>query len=100
MDSRRKPSPSTTLTPAERRLRGVVAVERSWANTADRSARTAPARDALFAKFEAEIDPEGLLDPAERERRAQHAFRAHMARLSFLASKAKRAKVEARKVAK
>lgn len=88
-----------TLTPSERKLRGVIAVNESWANTADRAARTQPARDALLAKFAAEIDPTGILDPAERQRRAQHAFKAHMARLSFLASKAKRAKAEARKAA-
>lgn len=86
-----------TLTPSERRLRGQAAVEQSWANTTDRSARTQPARDALFAKFAAEVDPDGVLDPGERQRRAQHAFKSHMARLSLAASKAKRTKAAARK---
>ena len=55
------------LTPSERRLRGQIAVEQSWANTIDRSAWTAPARPAMLAKFADEVDPEHVLPDAERE---------------------------------
>jgi len=58
------------LTPANdpetRRLVAQIAANESWANTADRSARTARARAALQAKFERQVDPEGTLPPAER----------------------------------
>ncbi|MGN7247094.1 hypothetical protein ACTHQ1_05085 [Janibacter anophelis] len=37
--------------PAERRLAASIAAHESWAATEDRSARTAPARRALDAKF-------------------------------------------------
>lgn len=49
----------TELSPAERSLLGKLGAHISWANTTDRSQRTAPARAALDAKFlhEADGDP-------------------------------------------
>ncbi len=67
-----------------------IAAEISWGRTADRSARTRPAREKFLQRFEREVDPDGLLPPEERRRRADHAKRAYMLRL------AKRA-VDARK---
>jgi hypothetical protein len=58
-----------------------IAAEISWARTADRSARTRPAREAFLKRFEREVDPDGKLPPDERARRANHALRAHMLRL-------------------
>jgi hypothetical protein len=43
-----------------------------------------------LAYWRAKVDPDGVLDPDEREKRAQHAKKAHYARLSMLAAKAKR----------
>ena len=51
------------LTPAEKRLRAQGAVRQSWANTEDPRKRTAPARAALFARFERQVDPDGILGP-------------------------------------
>lgn len=50
---------------------------------------TAPARAALWARYEQQVDPLGELTPDERRRRAEHARRAHMARLSLAAAKAR-----------
>jgi hypothetical protein len=50
----------------------------SWSRTADRNARTRPAREAFLRRFEREVDPDTVLPPAERRLRAQHALRAHM----------------------
>jgi hypothetical protein len=83
-------------TAAERSLAGRLAVETSWANTADPSARTAPARKAFLDRFEHAVDPDGKLAPDERARRAEHARRAHFARLALLSHKARRAKPTAR----
>ena len=58
-----------------------IAAETSWARTADRSARTRPAREAFLRRFENEVDPDRKLPPDERARRAHHALRAHMLRL-------------------
>jgi hypothetical protein len=78
------------LTPAERRLRGQLAAEESWSRTADRSARTAPARAAFLDRFERQVDPDGSLPPTERALMAEHARRAHFLRLSLQSAKARR----------
>jgi hypothetical protein len=48
-----------------------------------------PAREAFWAKFEREVDPEGLLDPAERARRAQMARKAYFTRLALKSAQAR-----------
>jgi hypothetical protein len=69
------------LSPAERSLRGQIAAHTSWANTPDRTARTAKARKALEDKFLAEAggDPQ----------RAESLRRAYYARLAFKSAKAR-----------
>lgn len=59
-----------------------IAAEISWSRTADRSARTRPAREAFLRRFEREVDPDGTLPREERLRRAEHAKRAYMLRLA------------------
>lgn len=54
----------------------------SWSRTADRTARTAAARQAFREKFERQVDPEGILAPADRARRAEQARKAYYARLA------------------
>ena len=58
--------PGNALTPSERTQRARLAANIGWAFTQDRSARTAPARRAAFAKFEKLVDPDGVLPVAER----------------------------------
>jgi hypothetical protein len=59
-----------------------VGALRSWANTEDRKNRTQPGRDAFLARFENEIDPEGLLSEGQRRERALLLRKAHMLQLS------------------
>ena len=61
-----------------------VAAYESWAATSDRSARTAPARAGLFAKFEREARERLGPDATERQvaEAADAARKAHYARLS------------------
>lgn len=56
---------------------------------------TQPARDAFLARFEDEVDPERTLPDAERRRRAIHARKSHMARLSLKAARARSKKAGA-----
>lgn len=70
------------LTPELRTLRSRIAAHESWANTEDRTARTANARKALEDKFLAEADG----DPV----RAEHLRRAYYARLAFKSAQARR----------
>ena len=67
---------------ADRSLIARLAAHESWARTADPSARTEPARRALLDRFERQVDPDGVLSPEERARRAGHARKACFARLA------------------
>lgn len=74
--------PSSDIPASERRLQGQVGAYLSWANTADRSARTAPARAALEAKFLAEAGG----DPV----RAEALRKAHFSRLALKSAQSRR----------
>ncbi len=71
----------------ERRLRGQIASNISWANTTDRTARTAPGRRALEARFLAEADG----DP----KRAENLRRAYFQKLALKSARARRRAREA-----
>jgi hypothetical protein len=75
-------------TPAQR---GRIGAHVSWSRTADRAARTEPGRKSFLARFEREVDPDGVLPEAERLLRAGHARKAYMQKLA-LASAARRRK--------
>lgn len=70
------------MTDSFRSMQGRIGAHESWAKTDDRSARTAPGRSAFLDRFEREVDPDGILAPAERAKRAQHARSAYMTRLA------------------
>lgn len=44
----------------------------------------------MLDKFEREVDPDGVLAPAERARRAAHARKAYFARLALKSAQARR----------
>jgi hypothetical protein len=71
-------------TPTERILVARIAGEESWAQTADRPARTAPGRAAFKAKF---LEQAGG-DPV----RASHLRKAHFARLALRSAQARRSR--------
>jgi hypothetical protein len=66
---------------------GRIGAHVSWARTEDRTARTAPGTKAFLARFEREVDPDGVLSPSERSIRAEHARKAHMQRLALKSAK-------------
>jgi hypothetical protein len=68
--------------PSERKLMGQLGAHISWANTEDRSARTAPGRRAFEQKF---LDEAGG-DPV----RAEHLRKAYFARLALKSAQARR----------
>ena len=53
-----------------------------WKQCPDRTAATAPAREAFYRRFEDEVDPDRKLSEAERTRRAEFARRAFYARIA------------------
>ena len=79
------------MTPTERTLRGRIG---AYALHAQRDAKetTAKARATFLQKFEVEVDPEGVLAPDERHRRAQAARKCYFAKLGLMAAKKKRKK--------
>lgn len=81
--------------PTDRSLAARIAAHERWATTTDRSAATAPARAGLRKKYAAEIDPHGVLDPRELERRIDARLHAHMLRMSLAAKKARAARKKA-----
>lgn len=87
----------TMMTATELSMRGAIAAHTSWANTADRTARTAPGREAFNARFERQVDPDGVLPEAERIKRAENARKAHFARMALKSAQARRRKAEQRK---
>jgi hypothetical protein len=50
------------------------------------------ARDKFDERFERQVDPDGTLPPAERQRRADAARRAYFTGLAYKSSKARAAK--------
>lgn len=76
------------LTPAQRVLRARMGAHAQHAKH-DPHETTAAARSAFLARFEREVDPDGILPPDERARRAEHALKAHMAGLALRSSRKK-----------
>lgn len=81
--------PANESHPRQTSLSARAAAHQSWANTDNRSARTAPARAAFLDRFEREVDPERRLSPAERIRRAESARRAYFLKLAAKSAKAR-----------
>lgn len=75
------------MSASEKRLQAQIAAHSSWANTINPSARTAPARRALDAKFLAEAGGD--------ERRAGHLRKAYFQRLALKSAQSRRRAREA-----
>jgi hypothetical protein len=80
---------ASQLTPAQRSMRARIAANTRWSRDGERRANAERAQRGLLAKFETEVDPDGVLPEAERIRRAKAARRAHMQRLQFLSSRSR-----------
>ncbi len=80
------------MTPAQRTLRARIAAHTSWANTSDRGARTANARQASMDRFEKLVDPDGVLPVEERQQRAASAKTAHYLKMAAASAAARRGK--------
>jgi hypothetical protein len=79
------------MTPEQRRIRASIAANVMHAKNDPREI-TAAARAAFLRRFEREADPDGVLEPAERARRAEHLRKAYFGRLALASSKARAAR--------
>jgi hypothetical protein len=77
------------MTPGERTLRARMAAYILHSRY-DSKELTAPARRAFNDRFEKQVDPDGTLPPAERQRRAEAAKKAYFARLALKSVKSRR----------
>jgi hypothetical protein len=84
---------ASRLTPGERTLRAKLAAH-TLHSQVDGVAHTQAARDKFLERFLNEVDPDRVLDPAERERRAESARKAYFARLALKSAQARRARKE------
>lgn len=80
--------------PAERRLRAQVAIQTrlAGASSAERLAMNEKARATYTRQLEHEVDPDGVLDPADLALRVASLRRAKLARSALRALRARRAK--------
>lgn len=62
------------------------------AQVKDPTKHTEPARTAFLSRFEREVDPDGVLEPVERAKRAEHAKKAYFLRLALASRKARAAR--------
>jgi hypothetical protein len=73
--------------------RNVHSAQRSPGTLPGRThARTQRGRDTFRESFQDVVDPEHELDPVERAKAGENAYREHMARLAFNSAKARRTK--------
>ena len=79
------------LEPERASLLGRIGAHRLHA-THDSRQVTAKARATFLAQFERDVDPEFALPVDERKRRADHARRAHFARLALRSAEARAGK--------
>ena len=86
-----RPSMGSAMTASERSLRSRIGAYALHA-AQDPRQTTAKARAAFLARFEAAVDPEGILPPEERQRRALSARRAYFARLALKSARVRRRK--------
>lgn len=73
-------------------LQHQIAALESWAKTPDRAARTRAARQGLEAKFEREVDPDGVMSPADRAKAVANLRTAYYRRLALKSAEARRLK--------
>ena len=82
----------TVASSAEQRQQNARIAALTRHSRGDTIAATQPARAGFLARFLREVDPDGVLAPVERERRAQRALRAHMLRLAAKSAEARRSR--------
>jgi len=80
------------MTASSRRIHAQIAAHTRWSREEDRQAATGKARAAFIDRFEREVDPDGVLPPQERARRAESAKKAYFARLALRSAAARRAR--------
>lgn len=85
-----KKCPDQPRSAPEISLQARLAAHRLHAGVTNPAAHAAPARKAFLDRFERQVDPDGLLSPADRARRAEHARKAYFLALALKSAQARR----------
>ncbi|MBV9450709.1 MAG: hypothetical protein JO345_32945 [Streptosporangiaceae bacterium] len=72
-----------TMTPEQRKARARKAANTRWSKPGAREQQAAAASAAMYRRAEQQVDPEGILDPAQRDKLAASARRAQAADLQL-----------------
>jgi hypothetical protein len=80
-------------------MRGRIGAYRLHA-THDPKETTAKAREAFLARFERDVDPDGVLPVEERKRRAEYAKKAYFSRLAYDSAQARRSRSDVKATGK
>jgi hypothetical protein len=80
------------MTPAQRSIRASLAAHSRWAGETNRKEALQAARDGLLARFERQVDPDGVLEPQERALRAESARQAFYKAMQLKSSRSRAAK--------
>ena len=78
-----------TSTPQQRSIQGRMAAHVMHSEH-DALKTTAKARAKFLGRFEKQVDPEGVLSPQERAKRARHAKSAYFQRLAMRSAQVRR----------
>ena len=78
-------------------LTGRIGGYAKYAKTDDWTAATAAARKAERDRYDKLVDPDGVLPPEIRRKKAEAARREHYSRMGLASAKARRERAEARK---
>jgi hypothetical protein len=81
--------------PSERSLRGRYLALKRWSRPGAREEQAVKIRAARLAHHENLVDPDGVLDLAERRKLADNSLKAEMAGLALKSAKARRARADA-----
>jgi hypothetical protein len=76
--------------PEQRRLRAQIAANTRWSRPMAREDAADTARSAFYARLERQVDPQGKLQPGERDRLVRAGARAFSARLNSAKSRKQR----------
>jgi hypothetical protein len=77
------------MTPEQRTMRARIAAHTLHSRVQDPAAHTKAARAAFLDRFERQVDPDGVLPPADRARRAEHARKAYFTALALKSAQAR-----------
>lgn len=83
-DAELPPGARPRMTPEQRKRRAQLAANTRWAKPLARQEQADASREALWRRFENQVDPDGVLPEEQRRQLATNAAKAHSARMNMV----------------